>query len=163
MADFEIGRITKAHGIRGELRVFPTTDDPSRFELLIGDNIKIKKNGAENFYKLTSVRLQKGIVIIKFAEINDRNAAETMIGAIICIPPEKALPLEQSEYYIRDLIGLRAESESGDFLGTLSDVLQTGANDVYEIKTPDGESFLIPAIKDAIKAVLISEGKIILK
>ena len=160
MADFKIGVITKAHGIRGELRVFPTTDDHARFKLLIGEKIKTEKDGETNFYQLENARTQKETVILKLKKINDRNAAETMTGAVILIPSEKALPLELDEYYIRDLIGLRAETESGEYLGILTDVLQTAANDVYVIEPENGESFLIPAIKNVIKN--ISREKIIL-
>ncbi|MCL2224070.1 MAG: ribosome maturation factor RimM [Defluviitaleaceae bacterium] len=159
MADFQIGIITKAQGIRGEFRVLPTTDDPARFELLIGGEINI--GGAA--YKLANARLQKNIVILKLVEVNDRNAAEKLIGAEIFVPQEKALPLDDGEYYIRDLVGLQAETESGEDIGVLSRVLHTGANDVYVIETSEGESFMLPAIKDVIVDVDIKGGKIILR
>lgn len=159
MSDFEIGIITKAQGIRGEFRVLPTTDNPSRFELLVGEEVRV---GAE-FFKLTNARLQKNIVVLKFAGVDDRNAAEKLIGKSIFIPKEKALPLEEDEYYIRDLVGLRAETESGEALGVLSHVLHTGANDVYVIETPGGESFMLPAIRDVVVRVSVSERKITLR
>jgi len=159
MADFEIGIITKAQGIRGEFRVLPTTDDPARFELLVGGEIRVGGTS----YKLVNARLQKNIVILKLAEINDRNAAEALIGASICIPAEKALPLDEGEYYIRDLIGLQAETESGESIGVLTRILHTGANDVYVIETPDGDSFMLPAIKDVVINVSVAERKIILR
>jgi len=159
MDDFEIGIITKAQGIRGEFRVLPTTDDPARFELLVGGEIRI---GGE-CYKLNNARLQKNIVILKLAEINDRNAAEKLIGANICIPKEKALPLDDDEFYIRDLIGLHAETENGEKIGVLTRVLHTGANDVYVIETPDGGSFMLPAIKDVVIKISVAEKKIILR
>jgi 16S rRNA processing protein RimM len=162
MSYFEIGIITKAQGIRGEIRVLPTTDDPARFEKLIGGEIKIIKNGNETALKLINARMQKNIVILEFENITDRNAAEKLIGAVICIPDELALPLDEGEYYVRDLIGLRAETESGEALGELTRVLHTGANDVYVI-TPHGEkSFMVPAVKDVVKKVDLSDGKIIL-
>jgi 16S rRNA processing protein RimM len=159
MTDFEIGIITKAQGIRGEFRVLPTTDDPTRFELLVGGEIKINATP----HKLTNARLQKGIVILKLAEINDRNAAEALMGAKISIPAEKALPLGDGEYYLRDLIGLCAKTESGEVLGELTRVLHTGANDVYVITPPTGEAFMVPAIKDVIIKVDLPEKKIILR
>ncbi|MCL2198713.1 MAG: ribosome maturation factor RimM [Defluviitaleaceae bacterium] len=159
MNDFEIGIITKAQGIRGEFRVLPTTDDPSRFELLVGSEIKI--NGKP--HKLTNARLQKNIVVLKLAEVNDRNTAETLINAIITIPAEKALPLESDEFYIRDLIGLRAETEDGEPLGKLTRVMHTGANDVYVITPTTGDPFMLPAIKDVVRGISIPEGKITLR
>jgi len=151
--------ITKAQGIRGEFRVLPTTDDPARFELLIGEKVFV--NGVS--HEVANARLQKNIVILKFAEVNDRNAAEALVGATICIPEEKALPLDDGEFYIRDLIGLRAEAENGESLGVLSRVLHTGANDVYVIETPDGDSFMLPAIKDVVLNVSVAEKKIVLR
>jgi len=158
-SDFEIGIITKPQGIKGEMRVLPTTDDPSRFNLLTGQSIDV----AGTSYKLTNARQQKGMVIIKLAEINDRNMAETLAGKKIHIPAEKALPLEDGEYYVRDLAGLKVESEDGENLGRISKVLHTSANDVYVIEPEDGDSFMIPAIKDVVRAVSISESKIIIR
>ncbi|MCL2388697.1 MAG: ribosome maturation factor RimM [Defluviitaleaceae bacterium] len=163
MADFEIGIITKAQGICGEFRVLPTTDDPSRFELLIGDEVNVVKNGGKTARKLINARQQKGFVILKLEDVDDRNMSETLVGAVISIPAEKALPLDNGEYYIRDLIGLQAESESGENLGKLTQVLHTGANDVYVIESPDGDSFMLPAIKDVVINVSIPQGKIILR
>lgn len=163
MKDFEIGVITKPQGLRGEFRVLPTTDDPSRFELLIGGEVTVRmKNGGAASHKLTNARLQKGIVFLKLAEINDRNAAEAIAGAAITIPAEKALPLEPDEYYIRDLVGLCVESEDGEVLGKVSHVLQTGANDVYVITPTEGEAFMVPAIKERVINVNLPEGKMIL-
>jgi 16S rRNA processing protein RimM len=157
--DFEIGKITKAQGIRGEVRVFPTTDDPSRFELLVGEEVTI--GGGQK--KITSARLQKNVVILKLEGVNDRNAAEALAGATISIPAEKALPLEDGEYYIRDLIGLQAVDESGETLGILTEVLHTGANDVYVIAPNDNDSYMIPAIKDVVLDVNLIGKKITLR
>ena len=156
MKDFEIGVITKPQGIRGEMRVYPTTEDPLRFTLLVDDEVNIEGTP----YKLTSARMQKSVVVIKLCGINDRNAAEAMAGKKILIPAEKALPLEKDEYFVRDLTGLCAETEDGEILGVLSEVLHTNANDVYVIKPARGESFMIPAIKDVVRNVSLTDGKI---
>ena len=162
MANFNIGTITKPQGIKGELRVYPTTDDPSRFELLVGESITITHHGATSSHRLTAARLQKGVVILKLDGIDDRNTAETMQGAVISIPAEKALPLDENEFYVRDLIGLAATDENGTELGILTQVLHTGANDVYEITPQDNKPFLVPAIKEVVLGVDIPGGKIIL-
>ena len=159
MRDFQIGIITKAQGIRGEFRVLPTTDDPARFELLVGEEVRV----GDVACKVKSARLQKNIVVLSLDGVNDRNAAEKLIGAEIFIGAEKALPLDADEYYIRDLVGLRAEDENSCEIGILSQVLHTGANDVYVIKPPDGDSFMLPAIKDVVLSVNITEGKIIVR
>lgn len=158
-ADFEIGIITKPQGIKGEVRVLPTTDDPARFSLLIGQNLNID----EKIFKLASARQQKGIVVIKLAEINDRNGAEEIVGKKIKISAEKALPLEDGEYYVRDLAGLKVESEDGEELGILSKVVHTNANDVYVIEPPEGNSFMIPAIKDVVLSVSVKEKRMVVR
>ncbi|MCL2048602.1 MAG: ribosome maturation factor RimM [Defluviitaleaceae bacterium] len=166
MSYFEIGIITKAQGIRGELRVLPTTDEPTRFEQLIGSELILrKKNGETAAHRLSSARVQKNIVILKLDEINERNEAEKLLNTTICIPPEAALPLQDGEYYIRDLIGLYAETENGEKIGELTRVLHTGANDVYVITPPKGEGdpFMIPAAKNIVKEVRLDEKKIVLQ
>jgi len=180
MDDFEIGIITKAQGIRGEVRVMPTTDDPSRFELLEGDFVRV----GENSLKLTAARLQKNIVILKLEGVDDRNAAERLAGTRIFVPKEKALPLDDGEFYIRDLVGLRAQTEDGEALGVLSRVLHTGANDVYvieeteDMKKAGDEStsetlaekssekpyaFMVPAIKEVVREVNLEQGVVVLR
>ena len=156
---FEIGIIVKPQGISGELRVLPTTDDPGRFALLSEVHIKFKNAPDYKLYKLTSVRHHKGLALLKLAGINDRNAAEALVGGVLIIPPEKALPLGSDEYFIRDLVGLMVETEDGLDLGVVADVFPTGANDVYVVRDADGKSFMIPAIKDVVLAVSLPLGK----
>jgi 16S rRNA processing protein RimM len=90
--------------------------------------------------------------------VDDRDAAERLTGAFIKIPPEEALPLEENEYYLRDLIGLAVKTDGGEELGRLTDVISTGANDVYAVDKPGQKQLLIPAIKECIVAVDISGG-----
>jgi 16S rRNA processing protein RimM len=159
---FEIGIIVKPQGIRGELRVLPTTDDPSRFSLLKEIFIRNKASEPQK-YTLTSARQQKGLVMLTLAEVSDRNAAEALVGGVLVIPDEWALPLGEDEYFVRDLIGMAAHTEDGEPLGKISDVLRTGANDVYIIQ-PDGEdAFMVPAVKDVIRGVNIAERRITLR
>ncbi|MCL1788178.1 MAG: ribosome maturation factor RimM [Defluviitaleaceae bacterium] len=156
---FEIGTIVKAQGIRGEVRVFPTTDDPSRFNLLVGKDISLRQGGMEKAYKLLQARLHKNIVIVKLEGVTDRNMAETLVGATIAIPDDMALPLEEGEYYVRDLIGLAVEDECGEHLGVIGKVLHTNANDVYVIEAAEGDHFMIPAIKSVILHVSLADKK----
>lgn len=160
---FEIGTIVKPQGIRGEIRVFPTTDDPSRFALLVGKEITIRSKGGHQNYKLLQARPHKNIIILKLENITDRNMAETLTSGVITIPSELALPLEEGEYFVRDLIGLTVEDECGTNIGTIKDVMQTNANDVYIIETPEGDSFMMPAIKKIIRSVLLDQRKMIVK
>jgi len=157
---FEIGTIVKPQGIRGELRVFPTTDDPTRFSLLVGEEIILRDSkNTETPYKLLQARPHKGLVIIKLDGVNDRNISETLVRNIIIIPDEKAIPLEDGEYFVRDLIGLDVVTETGEHVGKLSKVLNTNANDVYVIDPAEGDSFMIPAIKNVVLNVSLQDKK----
>ena len=156
---FEIGIITKPQGIAGELRVLPTTDDPERFALLDEVYLRPRAPGEVRPYKLLSSRPHKGMVLIKLAGITDRNAAEKLVGGTLLIPPEKAIRLDTDEYFIRDLIGLKVETQDGQALGEVADIFPTGANDVYIVRGEGGGSFMIPAIKDVVLAVSLAEGK----
>jgi 16S rRNA processing protein RimM len=149
---FEIGIIVKPQGIRGEMRVLPTTDDPARFSLLKEVYVR-SPHQAEKKYTIISVRQQKGLIMLTLAGLNDRNAAAAMVGGALYIPDEWALPLGEDEYYVRDLIGMAVENEGGEPLGEITDVLRTGANDVYVIKAAEGDSFMIPAVKDVVLRV----------
>ena len=161
---FEIGVITKPQGIRGEVKVLPTTDDPERFQLLDEVTIRFAKTTNAKTtdakpYKLTSVRHHKGLVLLQLAGINDRNEAEKLVGGVLIIPPEKALQLDTDEYFIRDLVGISVEAEDGTVLGEVANIFPTGANDVYVVQGTDGESFMMPAIKDVVLSVSLAERK----
>jgi 16S rRNA processing protein RimM len=153
---FQIGIIVKPQGVKGELRVLPTTDEPERFGLLSA--VMVFKNEHIE-YGVLSARVQSGMVILKLKGIDDRNGAEKLIGATVKIPPEEALPLEENEFYLRDLIGLEVYTDQGENLGRLNDVIATGANDVYSVAKPGQKEILIPAIKDCVLKVDIPGGR----
>ena len=158
---FEIGKIVKPQGIRGELRIYPTTDDPERFGLL--KEVFLRHNNTETKYTIENARVQKGMVILTLREITNRNQAEALVGGTLHIPEAWALPLDEDEYYVRDLIGLATQDEDGATIGEIIDVLHTGANDVYIIKPTVGESFMVPAIKEVVRNVSIKEGIVTLR
>ncbi len=156
----QVGVITQTHGIRGEVKVFPTTDDAARFK-------KLKKvtldNGKERReLEIASVKFFKNLVILKFKGIDNINDVEKYKKAPLYVTREDAVPLGENEYFIADLIGLKVISDEGEELGILDDVLQTGANDVYVVKCDNGEEILVPAIKDCVKNVDIEGNEITL-
>jgi 16S rRNA processing protein RimM len=103
--------------------------------------------------EIASVKFFKNMVIVKFKGIDNINDVEKYRRARLLVTRENAVPLAENEYFIADLIGLSAKSEDGEELGTITDVLQTGANDVYVVTTPQKEEILVPAIRDCIKHV----------
>ena len=160
MEDFlQVGVITTTHGIRGEVKVFPTTDDPARFndlkEVFIGTESGSVKMEVE------SCKFFKQFVILKFKGINDINDIEKYKKCPILVTRENAVPLEEDEYFIADLIGLKIITETGIEVGVLKDVISTGANDVYAVELPDGGEILLPAIKDCIMDVDMEAGEMI--
>lgn len=152
-----VGVIANTHGIRGEVKVYPTTDDVNRF-----DDLKevILDTGKEHInLKVQGVKYFKNMVILKFKGIDNINDIERYKGKDLLVTRENAVPLEENEYYIADLIDMEVYDESGDKLGVLFDVMQTGANDVYVIKLQSGKELLLPNIDDCILDVNIEEHK----
>ena len=155
----QVGVITSTHGIRGEVKVFPTTDDPKRFRKLKQVILDTGKEQLE--MEIASVKFFKNQVIVKFKGIDDINDVEKYRKAGLYVTRENAVPLGENEYFIADLIGLKVIFDDEEELGVIDDVLQTGANDVYIVKKEQTPDLLIPAIKDCIKNVNIEEGTMI--
>ncbi len=152
----QVGVITSTHGIRGEVKVFPTTDDVSRFKKL--KNVILDNGKEHRDLEIESVKFFKNMVILKFKGIDNINDVEKYKKAPLFVTRENAVPLEEDEYFIADLIGLKVVSDEGEDLGIIDDVLQTGANDVYIIKKDNVEDLLVPAIQECIKNVDIEGG-----
>lgn len=145
---FRVGVISNTHGIRGEVKVYPTTDNVRRF-----DDLKevILDTGKEQLIlHVTSVKYFKNMVILKFKEFDNINDIIPYKGMDLLVTRENAIPLEEGEYYIADIIGSKVITDEDKILGTLKDVLQTGANDVYVVKTKDGKEVLLPSIEECI-------------
>lgn len=154
---FEIGKITGTHGIRGAMRVFPTTEDPSRFERL--KEIIVEIRGKRETFHIQKVAFHKQFVLLTVKEITDINVAELYKNGRILIPDAMAIPLGEDEYYNRDLYGLKVVTEEGEELGEITEIFPTGSNDVYVVKKDGkGKELLLPAIKDCIKNVDLENG-----
>ena len=151
--------ITTTHGIRGEVKVFPTTDDPRRFEELPSILLDTGKELCE--LEIQRVKYFKQFVILKFRDVDDINEIEPYKGKSLYVTRDMAVPLEENEYYIADLIGMDVFLEDGSLFGRIKDVLETGANDVYIVQTQEKE-VLIPAIKDCILQVDVESNKMVI-
>ena len=155
----QVGVITSTHGIRGEVKVFPTTDDAGRFKKL---KQVILDTGKEKIdLEIAGVKFFKNMVILKFKGIDDINDVQKYCKMGLFVTRENAVKLKKDEYFIADLIGLAVVSDEEEALGTLKDVMQTGANDVYVVTMPDGEELLIPAIRQCVKEVDLKGGRIV--
>ena len=156
-----IGLVSNCHGINGEMKVTPLTDDINRFK-------KLKRfyweKSADNYEELTCIaaRTHQDYVLLRAEEINDRTQAEKIKGHYICVKTEDAIKLPEGRYFIFQLEGLTV-IENGNIIGTLSEVLQPGANEVYVVKTPVGEEIYLPTIKSVVLDVNLDKGEMQVK
>ena len=150
-----VGVITSTHGVRGEVKVFPTTDDAKRFKTLK----KVILDGREPLeLSIEQVKFFKNMVILKFKGYDNINDVETWRQRDLLITRDQAVELKEDEYFITDLIGLTVVNEEEAVLGRVKDVLETGANDVYVVELTGGKELLLPAIKDCILNVDLEGG-----
>lgn len=154
--EFQVGVITQTHGIKGEVKVFPTTSEPARFKKLKQVTLDTGKTRMQ--MEIESVKFFKQFVIVKFKGFDSINDIEMYKNAQLLVDREHAVRLKKDEYYIADLVGLKVISDEDKEIGVLDDVLETGANDVYVIKCADGKEVLFPAIKECILNVDIDAG-----
>ncbi len=153
----QVGAVTSTHGLAGEVKVFPTTDDPKRFKKLKKVLLDTGKGMRE--LEVAHVKFFKNLVILKFRGCDKIEDVMGFKGRDLYVTRENAVKLKKNEYFIADLIGMKVFLEDGTYLGMLAEVLQTGANDVYEVHMEDGREVLIPAIRQCILDVDIEAEK----
>ncbi len=155
-----VGVISSTHGIKGEVKVFPTTDDVKRFKKL--KNV-ILDTGREHLnLEVEGVKFFKQFVILKFKGIDNINDIEKYKGKDLLVDRANAVKLRKDEYFVVDLIGLEVFTEDGEKFGTMKDVLETGANDVYIIDSLNHGEVLIPAIKQCVLDIDIEANKMVI-
>ncbi len=154
----DIGKVVNTHGVKGELKVMPLTDDPLRYNLLT--HLLIEEDGKLVEYSIDSVRFHKSFVLIKLSGIETLEDAEKLKNTILKIHRRDAVSLPEGSYFICDLIGIRVHDMNGSELGTLKDIINTGSNDVYVVQYKEGE-LLIPALKSVVKSIDLDQGKML--
>jgi 16S rRNA processing protein RimM len=154
-----VGRVIKPHGVNGEVRVEPMTDQPERFgwlkAIFVGE-ARPRRVG------VISARRHGNFVLLKLDGYPTRTEAELLRNELLQVPEDEAIPLEEGEYFLHQLLGLQVVTESGQRLGRLTDVLETGANNVFIIDGPDGE-LLVPDIPDVVLEVDIAGGRVVIR
>lgn len=152
----QVGVIASTHGIRGEVKVFPTTDDVRRFKRL---KEVILDTGKEKIaLEIEGVKFFKQFAILKFKGIDNIDDVQKYRQKSLYVTRQNAVRLGRDEYFIADLMGLRVVDENEQEIGVLKEVMETGANDVYVIEMADGREFLLPAIKQCVLQVNVEEG-----
>ena len=159
---FQVGVITAPHGVRGEVKVFPTTDDNARFKNL--KTVLLDQGRGTKELEIEGVKFFKNMVILKFKGLDNINDVEKYRQKSLYIHRKDAVRLKKDEYFIADLIDIPVYEENGGKLGVLSDVMTTGANDVYVVKRDNGgRDLLIPAIRQCILSVDVEEPKMVVR
>ena len=153
-----VGKIVAPHGVRGDVRIMPLTDFPDRFYDL---KAVFVEDGAQ--LKIEAVRQHKKFVLLKFSGYDSMDAAQTLRGKTLKIKREDVVKLPEGQYYIFDIVGLNVFTEEGVSLGSITDVLQPGSNDVYVVEQHDKKELLIPAIKEVVKKIDIEGKRMIVK
>lgn len=149
-----IGKIVNAVGLKGEVKVYNYSDSPEIYEAAEAVYVD------DELMKVENLRLQKNMVILKLAGIEDRNAAEAAKNREIFVTEDDLPELEEGEYYIRDLIGMEVALEDGSHLGTMTDVIQNSAQDIFQLRTDEGKNVLIPRVPEFILDINTDERKI---
>ena len=158
MKDYiKVGKIVNTHGVKGYIKCIPLTDDLERFEEL--EYVYTEKDNIKR--TIDDVWYQKGLVCLKLKDIDDMDKAESFKDTYISIVEDQLRVLPENSYYLFDLEGMDVYSNNGDYIGKISEIYQTGANDVYEVKN-NINSYLIPAIKDVVKSVNVQDKKMII-
>lgn len=153
-----VGVITSTHGIKGEVKVFPTTDDVNRFKTL--DKCYISYGDELLFVHGNGCKFFKNQVILKFREYNDINDVEKFRQCDILVSREDAVPLKDGEFFIYDIIGAAVVDQNGVELGQISEYLDTAANGVFVVKNKDNKETLIPVVKEWVTDIDMEERKV---
>lgn len=157
----KIGQIINTHGVKGELKIYPLTDDVKRFKRL--KQVWMECPEGYKTVKLEGVKFVREFPIIKLENVDTMNDAQKLRNQYIYVDRENAVKLPKDTYFIADLIGMQVMTEDGKTLGVLSSVIPTGANDVYEVTPSEGKSLLIPAIGDVVQEVDVEGRRMIVK
>lgn len=156
-----VGVIANTHGVHGEVKVYPTTDDMARFKKL--KQVILDTGKEQRTLEIASVKFFKNLAILKFKGIDNINDIEKYKGKDLLITREQAVPLKKDEYFICDLIGCQVVTEDGTKVGELTEVLQTAANDVFVVEGIEKKEILVPYINDCVLNVSMEEKKVTVK
>ena len=148
-----IGRVGAAHGIHGDLRIIPLTDFPERFsalrEVMVGDEL----------LHVAHVKPQGKNFLMRFREYTVREDAQRLTGRLLTVARAEAAPLDEGEYYVFDIVGLTVYDEEDNELSSVENVLRTGSNDVYAVRSEDGRELLIPALRAVVQSIDVPGGR----
>lgn len=159
-----VGEILRPHGVTGEVRMRILTNYPERLSsiktLFLAETPEDKQPQP---HEIRSVRMHQGYALLRFKTITDRDTADRLRQLLVMVATDDAVPLEEGEHYLFEVIGLTVFTEDGSSLGTITDVLETGANDVYIVQSDRYGEVLIPVTHETILETRIDENKMIVR
>jgi len=155
-----VGRVGRAHGVRGEVAVLPLSEVPSRFEP--GSRLFVGETGDRSLTVAAS-RPHQHRVLVRFAEIADREAASALSGAYLFVPRGSSPSLPEGSYWPHQLEGCEVRTTSGRVLGEIREIVRTPANDVWATAGPDGAEVLIPALRDVVESVDVEARRVVVR
>ena len=153
-----VGKIINTHGIKGNVKIYPYTDDPERFKdldyLLIGENFKE--------LRIVDMFIQKGFVYVRFEGYEDINKILDFVNSNVYIYDKDKVKLPEDRYFISDIVNMEVHDLEGQLLGKVTDVIENLANDLFQVQKPDGKIFYLPARKEFIKEIDVDKKVIII-
>ncbi|MDD6283555.1 MAG: ribosome maturation factor RimM [Oribacterium sp.] len=152
-----VGKIVTTHGLKGEVKVYPTTEDPDRFLDLSRVWLDLGVSGYKEL-EVEYVRFQKNMVLVKFKGLDRIEDVQSFRDHMLLVDREDAIPLKEGEYFVGDVIGLTVITDEDVTLGTVSDIMETGANNVFIVKDDTGREYLIPHSPNIVKEINPEEG-----
>ena len=156
-----VGEVTRPHGVRGAVRVLPVTDFPDR--LLRLREVTLVHGGRARTMTVEQAEPAGRFVVMKLAGVDTPDAAAALRGATIEVPAADAVPLPPGQFYVFQIVGLRARTAGGEVLGEVVDVLRTGSNDVYVVRSSSGTETLLPAVEGVIEAIDLAAGEVVVR
>lgn len=163
MEYIEIGKIVNTHGIKGEVKIYPYTDDLEailKLKNIYIENSSLKTGSEKEKVRVRSIKLHKNMFIAMLENIDSIEKAEMLRDKYIYREIDREEELEEDEYYVKDLMGLNVCLENGEEFGIVKDVINTGANDIYVVSTKSYGEVLIPVIKQVVKKIDMHDKKI---
>ncbi len=156
-----VGQVTAPHGTDGKVRVYPLTDFPDRLGRL--REVVLRSDAGERRVGVEGAWPYGRLYLMKFAGCDSLEAAARLRGAYLTVAPEEAVPLPPGCYYFYRIVGLEVIEEGGGVVGTVSQVLRTGANDVYVVRRQDAPELLIPALKAVVREIDLEKGVMVVR
>jgi len=156
-----VGRLVNTHGIRGEVKVLPSTDFPEeRFAPGSRLTLHAPDSSAQVEVEVESAREHKGMYLVKLKEYDNINQVLPYKGWTVKVPASRRVPLGEGEYYFHDIIGCTVVTEEGEEIGRITEILRPGANDVWVVRRPKGREVLVPYISDVVKDVDVAAKRV---